>query len=407
MHAKAVILGIVVAFINQIAEGSNTYPVLLEPSFYRALSSAAEQHGIDLYVFTAADYQPRTGQLQGYRFHQNRFVRQSVPLPDVIYDRCFFTNADQRQNCRKMLASIKLQKPYQMLNSVLPAKLGVYHALKEDDRLKPYLPITSGYQSSDQLMRLMQLHAAGVVLKPASGMQGRGLLHAKLCQHEQSVHVNGRTKQNQPFTITFAHIDKFKRWINRIVSQTAYLIQPYLELSDDDGKPFDIRVLLQKDSQGRWASTGAAARSGKKGSLTSNLHGGGEARSALQLLTNKFDRAKAEHLLETIHTISKQTAERIEDVFGRFAELGLDFGIDKGGRVWLIEVNSKPGRSAFRLISDQKAEHLSIERPLLYARLLSRRLKPSFVANETANGRSYYLKTAHPLRPFNVQEVHQ
>ncbi|MNZ54150.1 Endospore coat-associated protein YheD [compost metagenome] len=197
------------------------------------------------------------------------------------------------------------------------------------------------------------------------------------------------------------------KWINRITSRQTYIVQPYLELSGEDGKPFDVRVLLQKDGSGSWSLTGMAVRCGQEGSLTSNLHGGGGALPAQSMLESKFGAQKAEHLQERIHTISKQAAIRLESRYGRLAELGLDYGIEPSGRIWLIEVNSKPGRSSFRIISDLKAEQQSIEKPLQYARYLSRRLYPSFAANESANGRHYDLKSDSPLRSFNVQEVHR
>src|SRR5690606_23262967 len=40
---------------------------------------------------------------------------------------------------------------------------------------------------------------------------------------------------------------------------------------------FDIRVLVQKDGTGQWQITGMGLRVGPKGSIVSNLHGGGTA----------------------------------------------------------------------------------------------------------------------------------
>lgn len=407
MQARMVNLGIVVASVNHNALDSATGPILPEPSFCRALTKAGKPLGIDVYVFAAEGFQPKSEQLFGYRFDQNRWVRQEVPLPDVIYDRCFFTRANQRISCRSMLAAIKFRKPYLMLNGTLPAKQGVYEALKEDILLAKHLPVTLPFQSANQVILQADRYFNGIILKPSAGMQGRGIVHVKRCPLEQTTKVKGRSRQNRPFSITFTDNHAAEQWINRFIHRAAYLIQPYLELSGEDGKPFDVRALMQKEHTGRWSLTGIASRTGQAGSLTSNLHGGGDASPAAQLITAKFGTQRAERLLEQIHTISKQTVERLESKFGRFAELGLDYGIDLDGKLWLIEANSKPGRSSFRIISDLEAERLSIERPLLYARLLSKRLFPYFVANESINGRQRYLSFDDELRPFNVQEVHR
>ncbi|MDQ8739191.1 YheC/YheD family protein [Paenibacillus sp. LHD-38] len=404
MQAQMVILGIVVASITLDRESK---PILPEPSFYRALSLAGKQLGIDVYVFAAEGFPMHSKQLFGYRWEQNRFTRQPVPLPDIVYDRCFFTDAGQRLGCRRMLSKLTQIKPHRLLNGTLPAKLTVYEALKGQSLLEKHLPHTLPFIAAKQLLRLAEQHSGGMILKPSSGMQGRGIVHVTRCLLERSTLVTGRSRQNNSFTIAFTEDQAFEKWITRFVKHSSYLIQPYLELSGEDNKPFDVRALIQKDEKSSWSISGVAVRTGQEGSLTSNLHGGGGAHAASQLLSAKIGKSKAERLLEQIHTISKQTAERLENKFGRLAELGLDYGIDKSGRLWLLEANSKPGRSSFQIIGDHEAERFSIERPLLYARTLTRRLSPSFVANEFANGRLHHSSTDNLLRPFNVQEVHR
>ena len=387
MQARMVKLGIVVASINHQPLDQEAEPVLPEPQFYRSLSIAGKPLGIDVYVFSAGDLQPQGDQLMGYRYEQNRWVRQFVPLPDVVFDRCFYTQVNQRARCRGMLEALAKRKPYLPLNGTLPAKLDVYGALKTDSALAKHLPATFPYRSAEQALRLADQYMEGIVLKPSAGMQGRGILFIKRSPSGQEIKVKGRTRQNRAFSITFTEDSELEQWICRFIDRSSYLIQPYLALSGEDGKPFDVRTLMQKDHAGRWSLSGIVVRTGQAGSLTSNLHGGGDARPAAQLMTAKFGKQKAERLLEQIHTISKQTVERLESEFGRFAELGLDYGIEPGGQIWLIEANSKPGRTSFRIISDHVAARQSIERPLLYARFLSRRLSPYFAAHEAIHGR--------------------
>ncbi|HZG14356.1 MAG TPA: YheC/YheD family protein, partial [Candidatus Bathyarchaeia archaeon] len=60
----------------------------------------------------------------------------------------------------------------------------------------------------------------------------------------------------------------------------------------------------------------------------------------------------------------------LEQYHGRLVELGIDIGIDTNGHVWIIEVNSKPGRTVFRQISDRMARIRSISQPVKYAHYL-------------------------------------
>ncbi|GJM71157.1 hypothetical protein HMSSN036_33730 [Paenibacillus macerans] len=75
-------------------------------------------------------------------------------------------------------------------------------------------------------------------------------------------------------------------------------------------------------------------------------------------------------VVQTIRHLSLRVPEYLESRFGRLAELGLDFGVDREGRVWILEVNSKPGRTSFFRIGDPISARKSIENPISYARYL-------------------------------------
>jgi hypothetical protein len=407
MQANVVNLAIVIASVKHPSGASATAPLLPEPAFYRELCSAGKELGVNVYVLSAECLHPQSKLLYGYRWVDSRWEKQSVPYPDLIYDRCFFANASERLECRRMLGQLAAIQPFRRLNGALPAKLDVYEWLKKDPLLSRHLPLTLPLQTEEQLYELIHQYPSGIILKPSAGMQGRGIIHIKLRPLDSAIQIKGRTRRNRSFSLVFEEKQECEHWVSRFIYGSLYIIQPYLELSGVDRKPFDIRALIQKDGKGIWSVSGMAARTGQAGSLTSNLHGGGGAVPAASLLSAKYGKPKAERLLEQIHTISKQTAVRLESKYGRFAELGLDYGIDQSGLVWLLEANSKPGRSSFRAIGDPLAMRHSIERPLLYAALLSRRLSPSFVANESANGRHQPTRPDNLLRPFNVQEVHR
>lgn len=388
-------LGILVASIDHPSNRTDMAPVLPEPGFYRDLILTAKRLGIDTYVFSADGFQESCAEISGYRFDQNSWKRMLVPLPDIIYDRCFYTKANELINCRKMLETLASRRPYLLLNGNLPSKLEVYNALKDDSKLASYLPETIRFHSTEQLMQLADRHHHGVILKPSVGMQGRGVVHIRRCPLDHRTYVRGRTRQNNSFSISFSFSEdsEFAQWANRFINQSTCIIQPFLELKDQNDKPFDVRVLLQKDDKGQWSRSGIVIRSGQAGEITSNLHGGGDARPAFEQLVPLFGKEKTERLLAQIHTISKKIAVTLESKFGRFAEFGLDYGIEPDATLWLIEANSKPGRTSFRLISDHEAVRQSIERPLLYARLLARRISPPLITNASAKGSIPYSNT--------------
>jgi glutathione synthase/RimK-type ligase-like ATP-grasp enzyme len=402
--AQPIRFAVVVASLEPAGTGK---PVP-EPEFCKALSVLGARYGIDVYVCSAESFDQRTGQLSAWRWDKDGWSVKPAALPDIVYDRCFYVAAEQRFATRRMLQRMARLKPHRLLGGGLPGKAEVYEALQRNKAIDRYLPPSFNWQASGPTVsELLEQYAAGFVLKPSAGMQGRGIIHIARSPQGGNIIAKGRTDANRCRERQFASAAACGRWLSHVTNRAKYIVQPYLELRSEDGKPFDVRTLLQKDGAGRWAVTGSALRCGEAGSLTSNLHGGGNAEPALQALAAKFGLRKAEHLLQQLHTISKQTAAALESGFGRLAELGLDFGIEQDGRIWLLEANSKPGRSSFRLIRDQTAWRLSAERPLRYAQWMVRRPSSSAISADGITDQTPYLISGNLKRPFNVQEVHR
>ncbi|WP_039836020.1 YheC/YheD family protein, partial [Paenibacillus sonchi] len=108
---------------------------------------------------------------------------------------------------------------------------------------------------------------------------------------------------------------------------------------------------------------------GSRGSLTSNLHGGGTAVAPLPFLLAEYGESGRE-LLQELSGAAAYLPPLLEEACGRLGELGLDFGLDSAGRIFLLEANSKPGRTVFRLTGDRRAARLAAENPLRYTRHL-------------------------------------
>ncbi|MFX3631271.1 MAG: YheC/YheD family protein [Candidatus Pristimantibacillus sp.] len=393
--------------VSNVDERNDAQPSFPEQSFIKKLCKAADSfEDMDAFVFSPNEYNSHTGILSGFRFRQNRWIRESCELPDIIYDRSYYNTNDERRTCLTALTLIAARKPYVVLNGGLPSKWDVYTALTGFPRIAPSLPATEIFLGARQLHSMLSLYDKGLFLKPASGMQGKGVLYIRPYRLTPQWIATGRTRNNKLFEQTFDDYSTLEGWITRYIGSTSYIIQPYLELSGNDDKPYDVRALLQKNDKGCWSITGTVVRVGQQGSLTSNLHGGGSALNTLEFLAAKFGTARANKMIDRIKELTIHTAEKLENSFGRLAELGFDFGIEPDGRIWLLEVNSKPGRSSFRLLGDGEAEQRSIEQPLRYARLLSRRIYPFLITNESAIDRHRHHLYDNRLRSDNVQEVH-
>lgn len=355
-----------------------------EEQLCRELSRYGEELGLNVYVFSPLDYDEERGVLQGYRLADGSWQRMPCPLPDIVYDRCFYTSRMQRLRGKAALKIMSERQPLIRLGSELPGKLAVFQALRNEPRLAALLPRSMPYRGGGQLLRWLEREPHGVVLKPDGGMQGRGIM--RLWREADGLHIQGRSPTNEPYSCTLHRPQRRLPDFQRSLAGGSYLIQPYLRLNDREQRPFDIRVLVQKDQAGHWAVTGSAVRLGQAGTLTANLHGGGGAEEAVPFLERLLgSREQAERLMKRLHAASLTAARTLEGSFGRLLELGLDFGLEPDGSLWLLEANSKPGRSLFRLLGDQHTARLAQLRPLQYARLLCSRFSPCLAHDDEAN----------------------
>jgi hypothetical protein len=380
---------------------------------FRRLCQAGDALGITVFVFTPEALlveRDSAAMLTGsfYCSQTGDWRQEQHPLPGLVYDRTFYAGAkDLRYSGAARRKLNRLGIP--LLQRMLPGKWEVQQVLTTSTELAPHLPPTDLYGRG---VRRRLARQGAVFLKPDCGSQGKGCAVLTLHKHgseqvrearedskesrgstdskdraESAVSItptvplftaNGRDKRNQPFSLSFADSRETLAWLTDFTARTRYLVQDYLQLKARDGRVYDIRSLVQKDGAGVWTITGMAARHGSPGSATSNLHGGGLAEEAERCLAASFGPAEARRLLHSLAALSMHAAHTLEEHYGPLAELGLDFGIDHDGHIWLIEANSKPGRSVFRLIGDRKAEIRSTYYPVAYARRLLLHHTPKF-----------------------------
>ncbi|WP_379135876.1 YheC/YheD family protein [Paenibacillus sp. sgz500958] len=335
-----------------------------ESSFYNRLCRMAPQYGLDVTIFQPDGVSPDGKSIHGQVRKDGQWVTSESQAPDIIYNRCFYESRQERKEAASALNALSEALPW---SRGLPDKWGVHEILKRSKRAAMLLPETKLYTGSRGLSNMLAEREYGVFLKPLAGTHGKRTLHA--VKLNKGLYVRGRDGRNKAFHGEFTQLEEGLLWIDHFIHPRRYLMQPYLQLTSRSGQPFDVRVLMQKDGRGIWGRTGMAVRLGTHGSLTSNLHGGATAVALEPFLEEEYG-ALGAVIREQIADEASILPPLLESACGRLGELGLDFGIDGGGRITLLEANSKPGRSVFRLMGDRRAEQLAYENPLRYARHL-------------------------------------
>ncbi|WP_426334427.1 YheC/YheD family protein [Paenibacillus silvae] len=347
-------------------------PPFADEYFCRRLSVGSSRYGMRIVVIPIPDSLSEGHIRRGYIYdwkNQKQWRDVHIPTIDLVMNRCLRPLSrrarQQIEACLPPACSLRERS----WSASLPGKWDIYQALSGPGPLRKVLIPTSRVRSSIPWESWLARWPKGLFFKPASGTHGKNTFRLSTQETPSAWIVEGRNTDNEYFHQTFQQASDVSSWLESHQAVQKMIVQPYLELSHL-GRVFDIRALLQKNWHGRWTLTGCMVREGPEGSLTSNLHGGGTAYPADEYLAERYGTDQAALLLQQIRHSAALIPPLLESRFGRLAELGLDFGADADGRLWMIEVNSKPGRTSFAEAKDEHMHALTYTRPLAYARYL-------------------------------------
>ncbi|MET3289418.1 UNVERIFIED_CONTAM: hypothetical protein ABID98_001988 [Brevibacillus sp. OAP136] len=330
-----------------------------EPAYFRRLLATGEHLGATVYLFSPQDVSFASKEVKGYIRTAKGWEARQFGWPDVVIDRFRYTPTQ----AFKDYVAFRKKQSFLYANNRLANKWKVHQVLWRDPAMHRWLPETVNYSRAG-LKEMIGRHPQ-LYIKPSNGTGGRGILCMK--RTKQGYRLLGRdTKRTKVESVQpnwQLTAGKVARWVNN----GLFVIQQGLNLDLIPGRSIDMRLLIQKNEHGEWSITGQGMRIGGAKSATANLHGGGQAMRVRPFLERHFSAGQTDYIMQECAHLAKQTANTIEQHFGRMMELGLDIGVDVKGNVWLIEVNPKPGREIFRELGAMDTYKQAIQRPLQYA----------------------------------------
>jgi hypothetical protein len=339
-----------------------------ERPFFRRLLQEAEQMNVDAYLFTPEDVDEGKRRIHAHVYHSAKgsWMRQSKPFPDVIFDRCRYQNTPRFRKLREFRAK---HGDLLYMNRPLANKWAIHQLLSKDAGIRTHLPDTVMYRGTKELARFIKKHSI-VFVKPVNGTGGRGVVRIELAGKGLYA-LRGRNQQRRIIRKRRTTIVGIGKLLSQLGLTENCVMQQGLELTLRNGRVHDYRLLMQKTGDGVWDVTGCAGRIGAAQSVTSNLHGGGNAISLDRLLHHTFPKGKrAEAVRADMKSLGLHVVEKLESHFHDMCELALDLAVDQEGRVWLLEINPKPAREVFRHIGEKEMYRQAIIRPLEYAQWL-------------------------------------
>ncbi|WP_426451644.1 YheC/YheD family protein [Paenibacillus sp. S-38] len=202
--------------------------------------------------------------------------------------------------------------------------------------LKSRVPDTKPFTRS-ALQTMLKRYPSSVYFKPTRGSGGNGIARIeRLSSGKYRLH-HGHKKQVLP-SLAGLHAE-----LKRFAGRRPYLLQRGIHLLKSRGRPFDLRVMVQKTRSGRWLSTGIFAKLGRPGKVVNNYNQGGRIELLPEVLKGagipKGRRVRMKWQLKRMGTKAGRCFDRHRK---GFRELGLDVAIDRSRRMWILEVNTRP-----------------------------------------------------------------
>ncbi|EKN70235.1 hypothetical protein BABA_06101 [Neobacillus bataviensis LMG 21833] len=305
--------------------------------FCEELHHGIVEHGGFFYVFSFDKFSDT-----GYYLVDEKWVPAKLPLPDVIYNRIHsrkLENSNPYKQFRQKLDQFMI--PF--FNDRFLSKWEVHQKLSIESQLYSYIPETK--ICSKELFYDFAQKYESIFLKPIHGSQGRNII--KVSQ-EDNQHYTFRTSLSElsdHFNKRYS-LDEIYQQIKPLLHHQIYIIQQGIAFITHESTTMDFRVLCHKNRNDQWIVTSTVARIAAEKEFVSNLAKGGTLTRPLNALRTSMCEKQSLDVLALIKELALETAEVISrHSEGITGELGIDIGVDREGKPWLIEVNSKPSKN--------------------------------------------------------------
>lgn len=332
------VLGVMISRVYPDQEDRPFGPIT---AFCKELFDACRIYGAFAYFFTPDGIGDSIETLEGWSYN-GKWQPSLFPAPDVVYNRLTSRKYENKPSVQHFVKEVKSRYDAHVFNEKYLNKTEVFEALAGDPALQKYLPESHLFKNY-QMLKTMCGKYMVVFLKPITGSLGKGIIRITRRPKEYVCHltnVNGAARRS------FPSLAKLFASISGKMKRNQYQIQQGLNLISVNGRPVDFRALVQRNASGEWVITSIVGRIAGTNHFVSNLARGGRLSpvgnvlAKSNLAAGNYANVVSRLRLAAI-ALAKGVGTRIP---GHYGELGIDLAVDTAGKVWLLEINSKPSK---------------------------------------------------------------
>lgn len=298
------------------------------------------------YSMDGTDFDNNT--VNGKFFENGKIVYRSVPIPKLTDNHISPNRRDAVEFYDKLTKISFCPRNRMSLNKFQQSK---QCRLNPDPRYIDYVIPSISVNNVQQLSDSFNvLDTDVIILKSAFGMEGRGIVKIAKSDGKYIVNEDGKITGMTPaeYRAYFeTHIPKH--------GFTQPCINSYAQ--SEGGAPFDVRVKVQRRNGTDYTATMYPRISGRKDSITSNIHQGGFT-VPLEYFLNREYGSEAGTVKNSLNTFANGFPGYFQQFMDKpFFDLGIDVGIDRRpdsgsscGHTFhpvVFEVNAFPGSTGY------------------------------------------------------------
>ncbi|KEQ25595.1 YheC/YheD family endospore coat-associated protein [Paenibacillus tyrfis] len=335
------------------------------------LIRAGAERGVLVYVMTTNDFKLSGNKAVGYTYNvaDKTWKRGVFPAPHVIYNRIPYRKFELLPEVQQVIQTCMRQRRTRFFNPSFFNKWTLFEWLNHAKKTQSYIPATRRL-SGEELDKLLAEYPF-LYLKPIRGKAGKGIMKVSRSLLDTKSKIFELSIQEK----TKSHISRYpsvsRLWseVRELIGGKDYIIQQGIPLSSYKQRPFDLRVLVQKNGKGQWSVAGVGARLAGKLSITTHVPRGGSIDDPAKLLAYSFGGLGSKRIIARAKKASLTIAKQIEKSSGHMlGEMSMDLGVDQEGHIWFFEANSKPMK-----FDEPPIRKKSLENLILYSIYLAKR----------------------------------
>lgn len=357
--------------VSRVYSSSHDRPFGAITAFCKEMTDACERYGAVVCFFPPGEMQANASSISAYAYANGSWSKKTFPIPNVIYNRLTSRKYENLPNVQQFLKDAKARYGTEVFNEKYLNKTEVFDALRKDSSLHGYLPESYLFKNYQMLKSMASRHPV-LFLKPITGSLGKGIIRIR--REPGDVYTCHYTNLTGVRKQTFPSLSAVFQAISGKLKTQRYQLQQGLDLITTDGRSIDFRSLVQRGAKGEWAITSIVGRIAGSQHFVSNLARGGSLTNVVGALAKTpFSSATRVSVTARLRKASIDIAKGIEaQIPSHFGELGIDLAVDKMGKVWLLEVNSKPSKDDNTPLNNEKKIRPSVKQLVQYAKFLAK-----------------------------------